>query len=82
MKQELDMMAKNSKKEEIRKRKEQKEIQLAEDVSIHTVYYGMDLFSRFSLGRMVTLCICWHHRPLSNCANVQADLSFLLDKHG
>ena len=33
LKQELDMMAKNSKKEEIRKRKEQKEIQLAEEVS-------------------------------------------------
>ena len=36
MKQELDMMAKNSKKEEIRKRKEHKEIQLAEDVSVGT----------------------------------------------
>ena len=34
LKQELDMMAKNSKKEEIRKRKEQKEIQLAEEVGI------------------------------------------------
>ena len=33
LKQELDMMTKNSKKEEIRKRKEQKEIQLAEEVT-------------------------------------------------
>ena len=32
LKQELDMMTKNSKKEEIRKRKEQKEIQLSEEV--------------------------------------------------